>query len=189
MELSQKHKDVLEGRICPKCASGTKLIHNDNAIGSNFIVACRNYPTCDYYTISEPNSTKPVGRLAGPVLRYERQLAYELFNKFCKSSSTTKELVMTDLLEHLKVPVEYNRITYFNVENCRRTQSWCIRQNLEANYQRTKEYINMAARREIDGKQKFKRCIIIKQITERETLVEFDDEVRKIVTQVRVKKR
>ncbi len=79
-------------------------------------------------------------------------------------------------------------IVNVNIKNCQKITGWAIRKRLQLEYENTKVYINMSARREIDGKQKFKRVIIIEHADDRTTLVEFDDGFRSYSKQVRVKR-
>lgn len=192
MSVSEIHKKVLEGKACPYCGSGTKLIAPDEShtvFNTNeFVVACRNYPKCRSYTMAWPNSTKPYGRLGHSQLHIKRDRAMKQFLKLYKGNLKLKEEILNELAEHLKIPLEYKEPCYYNEATLVKAESWFIRKGLQMEYDRTKVYRNMSSRREVNGKLVFKRCIIIEQISANETLVEFDDGFRMISRQVRITK-
>lgn len=193
MKASALHMQVLRGEICPYCKSKVGIIHMTNraeiTVGTSAYFGCINYPKCDSYTISKQHIFAPLGRLANKALRIERVRAYKNFNKL-KDGFLLKETdLYQEISEDLKLPIEYTHITLLGFDKLVALTGWCIRKRLKTEYEDTGIYTNMSARREVDGKQKFKRCIIIEHYDAKRTLVQFDDETRLISNQVRVTKR
>lgn len=192
MEVTAFHKEVLTGKVCPYCGSGTKLIAPDathTQFNTNdFVVACRKYPICRSYTMAWPNSTKPYGRLGHFSLHIKRDRAMKQFIKLYRDDLSLKDALYQEMAEELGVPLEYAELCYYNEDNLVKAESWAIRKGLALEYEQTKVYRNMSSRREIDGKLKFKRCIIIEQLSANETLIEFDDGFRMVSRQVRITK-
>jgi len=193
MELTEFHLRVLRGQVCPYCKSKVGIIQVLNKteiiVGSSAYFGCVNYPKCDSYTISKSTIFVPLGRLANKPLRIERTRAYKQFNKLKERFSMTESEIYAELSEALKTPIEYTHITMLGLKSCIALTGWCIRKRLKLEYETTGVYTNMSSRREVDGKQKFKRCIIVEHYNDKQTLVQFDDEFRLISNQVRVTRR
>ena len=155
-------------------------------VGTDYYFACIRYPTCDSYTIGKTLVFEPLGRLANKALRIERNRSYKHIGILKHKWYMTEEEIYKELSEELKIAIEFMSVVNVGLENCKKITGWAIRKKLQLEYENTKVYTNMSARRNIDGKKKFKRCIIIENIDERRTLVEFDDGYRAISLQVRV---
>ena len=73
-------------------------------------------------------------------------------------------------------------------DNCKKITRWAIDTKLHLEYEQTKVYTNYSARRNIDGKKLWKKCVVVDYLDSRRTLVEFADGYRTITLQLRSKK-
>lgn len=193
MEITPLHLKVLEGSLCPYCKSNVKVIQNnevtDQYVGTDYYFACHNYPQCNSYTLGRKEVFKPLGRLANKALRIERQYAYQHINVLKRAWNVTKSEITQEISNMCGTPKRFSQIVFMNYDNCKKITRWAIDKNLELEYKENNVYVNYSSRREIDGKKIFKKCVIVKYLDDRRTLVEFiADGYRSISTQVRSKK-
>jgi len=178
MEINALHKEILEGKRCPYCKSSTKLVPGTTyeLVGVDFLVACKNFPKCFSFTHSLPNSTQPHGRLANEELLLQRRAAQSQFNKIWLQEHMTKEEALKELSEYIGVPIEYADIAYYNKKNCIRAETWSIKKLYHFQYKKTGNFsVPMTVR---NGKRK--RITIIKQTGPHTSIVEFDEDEKRM---------
>ena len=184
--LSQRVRDILEGRLCPYCFSKVQIktsSSNDTKKHSQvpYYIACTK---CDAYTYGVPGlELKAKGRLANSSLWIERQLAEKQVYHLISSHNITIDEIWTSLSGELGVFEPYLDIYYLGLEKLRQFTTLVARKKLSMDYKETKRYVQHSARK--SNKGKLLRCIILHRFNEKETLVEFDDGTREKVTYIR----
>lgn len=75
--MSETHNISLK---CPYCNSDAELVDASVVYGifgkSGKLWVCKQYPVCDSYATTKPNSTEPRGALANRELRERRRIIY-----------------------------------------------------------------------------------------------------------------
>lgn len=127
MELSQKHKDILEAKTCPYCDSKTKTITETDVYGKEYqgrsIIACSNFPKCDSYVGTHDNG-KPLGRLANRELRQWKIKGHDAFDKIWKDKKMKRGKCYIELSEALNIPNEYTHIGMFSIKTIKQVIAW-----------------------------------------------------------------
>ena len=192
MNITARHLKVLEGNICPYCGSSIKVIQNHDVInqmiGTNYYFACHRYPQCDSYTLGKSKVFKPLGRLANKALREERKYAYKYINMLKHTWNIKKSEITQEISNLIGTPKRFSQIVFLNYENCKKITRWAIEKNLHLEYEQNHVYTNYSARRNINDKMIYKKCVIVEQLDSRRTLIEFADGHRTITEQIRSKR-
>lgn len=115
--LTEKHKLILEGKICPYCSKETVLVGSEVIYGRSYgmIYLCRD---CMAYVGCHPNTTKSLGRVADGKLRAAKRQAHKYFDQIWKSGLLSRHKAYQWLSEQLGIPSEYTHIGMFKIETC-----------------------------------------------------------------------
>lgn len=117
IEITQYHKDVFAGRICPYCKHPTVL--SESIIGTMYW--CK---PCDAYNFTADDG-KAVGRVANRKLRDYKVSAYGYFNAFCEKAKIGREVAYNWLSWKTGIPPKYTNIEMFNIETCKKVIELC----------------------------------------------------------------
>lgn len=130
MEISQKHKDILHGKICPYCNSETKVVSEEYIYGKSYkgrsVICCVNFPKCDSYVGTHEEDGSSLGRLANNELRQYKKRAHEWFDEIWRSEYKTRDEAYEWLSETLGTPAEYTHIGMFSIPTCKKVITECI---------------------------------------------------------------
>lgn len=128
MELSEKQKNILEGKICPYCGKETQLVNADELYhqkGFGMVMMCR---PCNAYVgihTSGPNAGKAKGRLAGPALRSLKVRVHAELDRLWNTPEERSDMYKA-LSEYLNLPPEYTHIGMFGEKTMGKVFSFCM---------------------------------------------------------------
>ena len=129
MVLTEIHKAILKGQICPYCSSPTRRTTEVEIYGKHFsgrdIIVCKNYPLCDSY-VGCHKSGEPLGRLANKKLREAKINAHDKFDRLWKGKLVTRSQAYKMLSEFLQIPPDYTHIGMFKLSTLKKVESWSI---------------------------------------------------------------
>lgn len=113
---------VLKPIRCPYCGSSVEFrsadgIYKDNK-NNTMLYVCSNYPNCDAYVRTHPNTTIPVGIMANHKLRLMHLEAHKAFDKIHKSGLMTKDESYRWLAYILQKPLQQAHIGYLQEYYC-----------------------------------------------------------------------
>ena len=121
--------DVMNGKICPYCKSGTKSVSQKYIYGRSFdkknVICCRNYPKCDSYVGTDSDGFA-LGRLAKKNLRKLKKEAHKDFDKLWREKHITRSKAYEELTDFLELPPEYTHIGMFGIDTCKIVIEWSI---------------------------------------------------------------
>lgn len=113
MIVSDKHKQIFAGDICPYCERKSEL--ESTSFGYRYI--CK---PCDAYVGCHEGSKSALGRLANKELRSVRMEAHRCFDRIWKSSILGRKDAYKWLSEQLNIPEPYCHIGYFKIDTCKK---------------------------------------------------------------------
>lgn len=121
MELTNTQKSIYNGKICPYCGSGTKVVSEEFIYGRTYkgksMICCNNYPTCDSYCGTHEEDGSALGRLANRDLRRVKKMAHSVFDKiWLERKYVSRNGAYDWLSDKLDIPREYCHIGWFNKE-------------------------------------------------------------------------
>lgn len=127
-DLSQKHLDIFDAKICPYCNSKTKLVPEKEIFRTPFnknkeYVCCVNFPVCDAYTPCNEKG-EPNGRLANKDLRDARKIAYDRFNALWCEGYMKRKSAYEELADFLDMEDELANLHYFNPDTLATVVKW-----------------------------------------------------------------
>ena len=106
---------------CPYC--GAEVVLKDSSViyGTSYgnVWICSNWPKCDAYVGCQQNSTRPLGRLANPELRYWKKQAHAKFDQLWKHGDMSHTNAYDWLSRELGVPIKECHIGMFDVDQCK----------------------------------------------------------------------
>lgn len=127
MNLSQRHIDILNAKVCPYCNSSTRVVDEVYIYGRSYkdrlMICCKNYPTCDAY-VGTHDDGEPLGRLANKNLREMKIKAHNAFDKIWKENKMNRGEAYEKLADYLGLPDKYTHIGMFNPETCMKVVAW-----------------------------------------------------------------
>lgn len=127
MQISDRHRRILQAEICPYCNSETVRTNETDIYGREYsgkdVVKCSNYPKCDSY-VGCHKTGEPLGRLANNELRQLKVRAHEFFDKLWKEDHYKRGYCYQMLSEDLGIPQEYTHIGMFSEQTLRKVILW-----------------------------------------------------------------
>lgn len=109
--------------LCPACGSFAKLTTRGSAglrgAPEAAVYVCADYPSCDTYVGCHPGTDKPLGTMAGALLRGLRKTAHRELDHFWKSGQISRSEAYRLLAEQLDLSPEEAHIGMLNEEQCR----------------------------------------------------------------------
>lgn len=123
MKKSKKKRTDFSNMRCPYCGSTVvyksgKEMFKSCPEGVNYYV-CTNYPECDTFIKTMPNSNKPIGTLANKELRMLRRDAHSYFNQLYLSGAMSKEEAYLWLANTLGCPKREAHIGQLREYSCK----------------------------------------------------------------------
>ena len=106
VEISDKHRDVLEANICPYCGSKPVLVDDKEIYGRHYGMAYWCKP-CDAYVGCHKDGITPKGRLANKELRKHKIEAHKYFDMIWKTKQMTRSEAYKWLSNTLQIPPHY----------------------------------------------------------------------------------
>ncbi len=93
MELTPKHKAIINAEVCPYCRSTTKVVSEEFIYGRSYrghsVICCSSYPKCDSYVGTHTDGST-LGRLANKGLRQAKKFAHDEFDLLWKGKYMTR---------------------------------------------------------------------------------------------------
>lgn len=131
LEITELHKKVFTGKICPYCGGKPEYVDSRVIYGQSFgmIYLCSK---CDAYVGVHKGTDNPLGRLANKELRHWKKEAHLYFDKVWKLKIMTRGEAYTYLSGWLEVPRDYTHIGMFSIETCKQVVI-CAKQILNDN--------------------------------------------------------
>lgn len=119
IELNERQKLIIAGKICPYCGRQTEFVDSIEVYRTSFgmIYLCRD---CDAYVGVHKGTDKALGRLAQKRLRKLKYQAHEYFDKIWMNKYMTRHEAYAWLSHILEIPVEYTHIGMFSEVTCER---------------------------------------------------------------------
>ena len=117
MELNERQKLVIAGKICPYCGKETEFVDSIEIYGISYgmIYLCRD---CDAHVGVHKGTDKALGRLAQKQLRKMKHEAHEYFDKIWQNGYMTRHEAYVWLSNVLEIPIEYTHIGMFSEKTC-----------------------------------------------------------------------
>ena len=117
-ELTNRHKLIIHGKICPYCGKDTEFMDSSIVYGKSYgmIYICR---TCNAYVGVHKGTDQALGRLANKQLRVLKHEAHEYFDKIWRFKLMKRTEAYTWLSSVLELPEEYTHIGMFSEKTCR----------------------------------------------------------------------
>ena len=129
-EVTDYHKRVFKGLVCPYCRGKTKLVSQRFIYGrmynDNKLICCVNYPKCNAYVGTHAYTSKwntqdtALGRLAKKPLRLLKKKAHKEFDALYKYYGMTRKEAYKWLSEAIGISPKYCHIGFFGVDNCKK---------------------------------------------------------------------
>lgn len=119
IELNDRQKLIIAGKICPYCGRESEYVDSIEVYHTSYgmIYLCRH---CDAYVGVHRGTDKALGRLAQKRLRQLKHKAHEYFDKVWKNKYMTRHEAYAWLSEVLEIPAEYAHIGMFSEATCER---------------------------------------------------------------------
>lgn len=121
MELSEIHKSIIKGKVCPYCFKETQFVDSStyysNGVSYGMIYICR---PCDALVGVHKGTTDALGRLANSSLRKLKKDAHTQFDKIWKDKHMSRSKAYKWLSEQLSLPAEYTHIGMFSEITCQK---------------------------------------------------------------------
>lgn len=119
IELNERQKLIIAGKICPYCGRQTEFVDSIEVYGTSYgmIYLCRD---CDAYVGVHKGTDRALGRLAQKQLRKLKHQAHEYFDKIWMNKYMTRHEAYAWLSRILEIPVEYTHIGMFSEVTCER---------------------------------------------------------------------
>jgi hypothetical protein len=130
MVLSDLHKQILQGKICPYCKGKTQFVDSSVIYGKSYgmIYLCS---SCDAYCGVHRGTNISLGRLANSELRKAKREAHTHFDLLWKEGYFGRNELYHRLSQELSIPRDYCHIGMFSVETCKRVVEWSKNLGLE----------------------------------------------------------
>jgi hypothetical protein len=119
MNLTEIHKQMLKGKICPYCKNKSNLVSSTEIYNKDFgyIYLCR---PCDAYVGCHKNTTNAKGRLANKELRELKKEAHKYFDMIWRDLQIlSRDGAYKWLSDMLDLPSEYTHIGMMGVDKCK----------------------------------------------------------------------
>lgn len=127
MELTEKHKEIITGQVCPYCncisAPTTELKIYGRIYKNRSMICCINFPACDSYVGCHEDGTS-LGRLANKNLRELKKKAHDYFDILWKNKHIERTKLYETLSIDLEIPIEYTHIGMFSENTCKKVIEW-----------------------------------------------------------------
>jgi len=119
MEITDRHRKILKGLICPYCGCDSEYVDSSCIYGKSYgmIYLCAK---CDAYCGVHVGTDKALGRLANKELRYWKKQAHLYFDVLWKSGKMRRSKAYWWLSNELGIRKKYTHIGMFSVETCKR---------------------------------------------------------------------
>jgi hypothetical protein len=119
MTITEEHRQIFAGKICPYCKSKTQLIdsrvvYNGKSFGK--IYACL---PCDAWVGLHKGTSKALGRLANHELREAKKEAHHYFDMIWQQKHMKRKEAYAWLSEKLSIPSEFTHIGMFSPKTCK----------------------------------------------------------------------
>lgn len=114
--------------VCDYCmkpavlASGAKIYPHRPDLARKWFYQCE---PCDAYVGCHPSSTRPLGRLANPVLRSAKRRAHAAFDPLWKNRHLSRTSAYRLLSELMNLKPADTHIGMFNEEQCQKVVEIC----------------------------------------------------------------
>lgn len=119
MELSERQKMIVAGKVCPYCGRLTEYVDSIEVYGTSYgmIYLCRD---CNAHVGVHKGTDNALGRLAQKKLRKLKHEAHEYFDKIWLHKFMTRHEAYAWLSQVLELPSEYTHIGMFSEATCQR---------------------------------------------------------------------
>jgi len=120
LKITEEHKEIFAGKICPYCRNRTRLIDSKVVYsGKSFgkIYACL---PCNAWVGLHKGTLKALGRVANKELREAKKEAHLYFDKIWQGGLMKRKEAYTWLSLELEIPSEFTHIGMFSVKTCQR---------------------------------------------------------------------
>lgn len=120
IELTQRQKLILAGKICPYCGKPTEFVDSSVVYGQSYgmIYLCS---PCGAYVGVHKGSDRSLGRVAQKTLRNMKHQAHEYFDKIWQLGYMKRAQAYQWLSNVLNIPPDYTHIGMFSEITCLRT--------------------------------------------------------------------
>lgn len=119
MELTEKEKLIMQGKVCPYCDQDSAFVSSVEIYGKDYGMAYWCKP-CDAYVGCHKGTDNALGRLANKELRGWKIVTHEYFDKLWKGGQMKRAEAYQWLSESLGLPAEYTHIGMFSVRTCKK---------------------------------------------------------------------
>lgn len=128
MELTPKHKAIINAERCPYCNGTTKVVSEEFIYGRSYkgksIICCSSFPRCDSF-VGTHSDGSALGRLANKELRKAKIEAHKYFDIIWKKNYMTRSEAYDWLSEELEIPIDYTHMGMFSVKTCKKVVEVC----------------------------------------------------------------
>lgn len=124
MQLTEQHKLIMAGKICPYCGLESKLIDSQDLYGTDYGMMWMCKP-CDAYVGCHKYTEVALGRLANKGLREFKKKAHECFDKIWRSKIMKRTEAYMWLSEQIGTPPEYTHMGMFGEDTCKLVIAIC----------------------------------------------------------------
>jgi hypothetical protein len=123
MELTEKQKGRIKGKICPYCGHPTNFVNSKEVykVDYGMIYLCK---PCDAYVGCHKGTANALGRLANKELREYKKEAHKYFDMLWKEFGFKRKEAYIRLSEYLGLPIYYTHIGMFSVDTCKKVIEW-----------------------------------------------------------------
>ena len=120
MELTERQKLIIVGKICPYCGNPTEFVDSSVVYRRSYgmIYLCSG---CDAYVGVHKGTNRALGRVARKPLRKMKHQAHEYFDKIWQLGYMKRTEAYAWLSRVLDLPSEYTHIGMFSEITCVRT--------------------------------------------------------------------
>lgn len=120
MELTERQKLIIAGKICPYCGNPTEFVDSSVVYRQSYgmLYLCSG---CDAYVGVHKGTDRALGRVAQKTLRMMKHQAHEYFDKIWQLGFMSRHEAYAWLSKVLDLPSEYTHIGMFSEITCVRT--------------------------------------------------------------------
>lgn len=133
-DLTPYHQDLIAGKICPYCKSGTVIKTEIEIYGRKFkgrkLIACKNHPHCDSYVGTHDDGTA-LGRLSNHNHRIKKKNTHAAFDPIWQNGYIERGQLYKELSEYLELDPELTNMGYMGIETLEKTYQWALNKYVE----------------------------------------------------------
>lgn len=128
MNLTEKQKLILEGKVCPYCGKETELVDGNDYYkqkGFGMLYVCRPCNASVGIHMSGDKKGQAKGRLSNPSLRSLKRRAHLEFDRLWESKKERKE-IYADFSSYMNLPEEYAHIGMLGEKSMPKVFDYCM---------------------------------------------------------------